>query len=194
MKHYIEITLLHNSEISFFNLWAKVFQQIHLGLVEMQGEKKHIPIGLSFPEYVISEKHGLLGSKLRLFSREEKSLIGFNVAKWLSRLNDYVHCTSIRPVPEKVLGHAIYQREQPNTNKERLAKRCARRHKISYDQALARYSDMAPKTIVTPFICLKSLSSNKEFCLWIKKTIVAELSIGIYSSYGLSSVSSVPEF
>jgi CRISPR-associated endonuclease Csy4 len=194
MKYYIEITLLQNSEISFFNLWSKTFQQIHLGLVEMQDVQGQVPIGVSFPEYVISDKCSLLGSKLRLFANEEATLIKFNVTKWLSRLSDYVHCTGVRDVPDKLLGYAIYQREQAKSNKERLARRCASRHSLDYESALARYSDMVYKKSTTPFISIKSLSSDNDFCLKIKKTLVNGHSGGVYSSYGLSSVSSVPEF
>jgi len=194
MKHYIEITLLPNSEISFFNLWSKVFQQIHLGLVEMQDDQGRIPIGVSFPEYVTGEKYSVLGGKLRLLANDETTLSRFNVSQWLSRLSDYVHCTGIRLIPEKLTGYAIYQREQPKTSNERLARRYAKRHNVDYDTALERYSAMTRKTIATPFIRLKSLSGDQEFCLWIKKTMVAEPSGRIFSSYGLSAVSSVPEF
>ena len=194
MKHYIEITLIENSDINLFSLWSKVFQQIHLGLVEMQDNQGRVPIGLSFPEYVIGEKYSLLGGKLRLFAKDEATLSQFNPSQWLYRLSDYVHCTSIRPVPEKLIGHAIYQREQPKTNKERLARRYANRHDVDYDSALKCYSEMAHQTITTPFIRLKSLSGGNEFCLWIKKSRVAEPSGTTFSSYGLSAVSTVPEF
>ncbi len=194
MKHYIEITLLENSDINLFGLWSKVFQQIHLGLVEMQDEQGKIPIGVSFPDYVTGEKCSLLGGKLRLFAQDETTLSRFNANQWLARLSDYVHCTGIRPVPEKLTGYAIYQREQPKTSNERLARRYAKRHNEDYDTALARYSDKAHKSIATPFIRLKSLSGNQEFCLWIKKTVVEERSGATFSSYGLSAESSVPEF
>ncbi|MDP1664896.1 MAG: type I-F CRISPR-associated endoribonuclease Cas6/Csy4 [Methylobacter sp.] len=193
MKHYIEITLLPSSDINLFSLWSKVFQQIHLGLVEMQDDQGRVPIGLSFPEYVIGEKYSLLGDKLRLLA-DEATLSQFNATKWLSRLSDYMHCTSIRSVPEKITGYAIYQREQPKTNKERLARRYAKRHNIDYDTALLCYGEMADKTIATPFIRLKSLSGGNEFCLWIKKTVVTEPSGSTFSSYGLSAVSTVPDF
>jgi CRISPR-associated endonuclease Csy4 len=194
MKHYIEITLIDNSDINLFSLWSKVFQQIHLGLVEIQDEYDRVPIGLSFPEYVTGEKFSLLGGKLRLLAKDEATLSQFNVTKWLTRLSDYVHCTSIRPVPEKLTGYAIYQREQPKTNKERLARRYAKRHDVDYDSALKCYSAMAHQTITSPFIRLKSLSGGNEFCLWIKKTVVKEPSGMAFSSYGLSAVSTVPEF
>lgn len=194
MRFYLEITLLPNPEVGINFLWSKVFQQIHLGLVEIQDEQARVPIGLSFPDYVTGEKYSVLGGKLRLFAKDEATLSRFNINKWLSRLSDYVHCTSIRPVPEKLTGYATYQREQPKTNKERLARRYAKRHNIDYDTALSCYSSVAHQTITTPFIRLKSLSSDKAFCLWIKKTVVTEPSGTTFSSYGLSAVSSVPEF
>ena len=164
MKFYLDITLLPNPEVGQHFLWSKVFQQIHLGLVEMQDEQGRVPIGLSFPEYITGEKFSLLGGKLRLLAKDEAILSQFNASQWLSRLSDYVHCTSIRPVPEKLTGYAIYQREQPKTNKERLARRYEKRHDVDYDSALKCYSEMAHQTITNPFIRLKSLSSGNEFC------------------------------
>ena len=213
MKVYQEIKLLASAEIPINFLWSKVYQQIHLGLAEMQNDQGRVSIGLAFPEYVIGEKYSLLGSKLRIFAQDEATLKQFNASHWLARLSDYVHCTSIRPVPEKVSGYATYRREQPKTNKERLARRYARRHKLDYDTALNsiinltppspddgdykkqfRYCDMPQKNIPTPFIRLKSLSSEHTFCLWIKKTVVAEPAGAMFSSYGLSATSTVPEF
>lgn len=213
MKSYLEITLLPNPEVGINFLWSKVFQQIHLGLVEIQDDQGHVPVGISFPDYVTGEKFSLLGSKLRLFAMDEATLIQFNAGKWLSRLSDYVHCTSIRPLPEKLMGYAIYQREQPKTNKERLARRYAKRHNIDYETALNstidltahlnpnpeykmqfRYSDMPQRNVSTPFIRLKSLSSDTAFCLWIKKTVTAEPTGTAFSTYGLSAASTVPEF
>jgi len=194
MRFYCEITLLPNPEVNLNFLWSKVFQQIHLGLVEMQDDRKQVPIGVGFPEYVTGEKYSVLGGKCRLFAQDEVTLARFDAAKWLDRLSDYVHCTRIRPVPEKLVGYAIYQRQQPKTNKERLARRYAVRHKVSYDEALRYYGDMAPIRIPTPYIRLKSLSSEQTFCLWIKKTLVSEPSGACFSSYGLSATTAVPEF
>jgi CRISPR-associated endonuclease Csy4 len=194
MKHYIEISLLSNPDITMFSLWSKVFQQIHLGLVEMQDGQKHSPIGVSFPEYEAGEKCGMLGGKCRLFAHDEATLARFDAAKWLERLSDYVHCTRIRPVPDKLAGYATYQREQPKASKERLARRYASRHGLGYGEALARYGEAKQTLMAVPFIRLKSLSSDKSFCLWIKKTIAPGPSGAAYSSYGLSRMSSVPEF
>ena len=215
MVYYQELTLLTSEEIPINFLWSKVFQQIHLGLVEMQDDQGKVPVGLSFPEYLNGEKRSELGIKLRLFANDEAILKQFDVVKWLARLSDYVHCTSIRPVPEKIIGYVIYQREQPKTNPERLARRYAKRHGVDYDTALNglvdlkttekpvnadykmqfRYSEMTKKSISSPFIRLKSMSSEQMFCLWVKKISVDSQSSATYfSSYGLSSISTVPEF
>lgn len=213
MKVYQEIKLLASAEIPINFLWSKVFQQIHLGLVELQADRQQVPIGVSFPEYMEGEKYSVLGGKCRLFARDEATLAHLDVGKWLARLSDYVHCTSIRPVPEKILGYATYQRQQPKTSKERLARRYAKRHNLDYETALNstidltdkstpnadykmqfRYCEMPKKSIPTPFIRLKSLSSEQTFCLWIKKTMFAEPSGSTFSSYGLSAISTVPDF
>ena len=195
MKFYLEITLLPNPEVGVNFLWSKVFQQIHLGLVEIQDDQGQVPIGLSFPEYVIGEKHSMLGCKLRLLANDEVILKQFDAVKWLERLSDYVHCTSIRPLPEKIIGYAIYQREQPKTSPERLARRYARRHNVEYEAALTIYNKRNYQFINSPFIRLKSLSSDNNFCLWVKKIpIDIQASTAHFSSYGLSSVSTVPEF
>ncbi len=214
MKHYIEITLIENSDLNLFSLWSKTYQQLHLGLVEMQDAARRVPIGLSFPEYHMGDKFGILGGKLRLFAQDETTLLKFNASKWLERLSDYVHCTSIRPVPDKLKGYANYRRIQPITSKERLARRYAKRHNmdygtalnslvelsvksadgIGYEKKMLRYAELPNPTITLPFIRLKSLSGGGEFCLWIKKSVVTEPSGSTYSSYGLSPISTVPDF
>lgn len=214
MRCYQEITLIPNADINRHFLWSKTFQQIHLGLVEMQDDQKRVPIGLSFPEYKMGEKFGVLGSKLRLFAADEAALTRFDVARRLNRLSDYVHCTGIRPVPDAVKGYAVYQREQPKTSKERLARRYAKRHNMDYEAALnskvelsakleagvecektlMSYSEMPHQTILTPFIRLKSLSSSNTFCLWIKKSEVENSNDGTFTTYGLSTTVTVPEF
>ncbi len=194
MNYYLEITLLSNPDLNLFSLWSKVYQQIHLGLVEMQDDQGRVPIGVAFPEHVQGDKYSVLGGKLRLFAEHEATLSQFNASHWLARLSDYVHCTSIRPVPEKRSGYATYQREQPKASKERQARRYAHYHNVDYDTALSRYQGKSQKTLETPFIRLQSLSGGQTFCLWIKKTVVTEPSGITFSGYGLSATATVPEF
>jgi CRISPR-associated endonuclease Csy4 len=79
-------------------------------------------------------------------------------------------------------------------NKERLARRYSSRHEISYEDALSHYKDLGDKLIKHPFIKLKSLSSQNEFCLWIKKTSAKEYVFEKFNTYGLSGISTTPEF
>ena len=194
LNFYQEIKLLPEEEIPIHFLWSKVYQQIHLGLVEMQDDQGRVPIGVAFPEYVQGDKYSVLGGKLRLFAEHEATLSQFNASHWLARLSDYVHCTSIRPVPEKRSGYATYQREHPKASKERQARRYAHYHNVDYDTALSRYQGKSQKTLTTPFIRLQSLSGGQTFCLWIKKTVVTEPSGITFSGYGLSATATVPEF
>jgi CRISPR-associated endonuclease Csy4 len=223
MNYYLEITLLPNPEVNINFLWSKVFQQIHIGLAEMQNDQRRVPIGVSFPDYKEGDKKSPLGNRCRLFATDEATLVKFDATKWLSRLSDYADdYTKIKPVPKKLTGYAIYQREQPKTNPERLARRYAKRlakrfpnrdnpdyasvlnnevelsfkaaPDAPYEKKLLRYCDMPKKKITTPFIRLKSLSSEHTFCLWIKKSLVSVPSVSAYSSYGLSSFATVPEF
>ena len=193
MKYYLEITLLSSPEVGTNFLWSKVIQQVHLGLVELQDTQGSVPIGVSFPEYLISEKLCTLGTKIRLLANDENILQKADFPKWLFRLKDYVHLTSIRPVPDKINGYSIYKREQPKVNTERLARRYAKRHDGDYEKALTMYNNLNLR-IKIPFVRLKSLSNNNVFCLWIKKTSALEPSGSLFSCYGLSSSSTIPEF
>lgn len=194
MRFYLEITLLTSPEIGLNFLWSKVFQQIHLGLVETQDAERQSPIGIGFPKYWNEETKFSLGSKCRLFATNQATLERFAAPQRLARLSDYVHCTSIRPVPEAVTGYATYRRLQPKTNPERLARRYAKRHKLSEAEAMAQYRDMAPVSVSTPFIRLTSLSNGETFCLWINKTLSEKPVAGDFNSYGLSATATVPEF
>lgn len=212
MGFYLEITLLHNPEVGLNFLWSKVFQQLHLGFVETQDAENRMSIGAGFPKYRAEDKRFSLGDKCRLFAADEAALECFNTPRRLSRLSDYLHCTGIRPVPDKVTGYAIYRRERPKTNPERLARRYAKRHGLDLATALNttvelktpaadagypttfRYADMAVPSVALPFIRLQSLSGGQTFCLWIAKTEVAAPVAGGFSAYGLSSAATVPEF
>ena len=212
MRFYLEITLLPNPEVGLNFLWSKVFQQLHLGLVETQDSEERGAIGIGFPKYRAEDKRLSLGDKCRLFAEDDTTLERFNAPQRLARISDYVDCTGIRPVPDKLLGYSIYRRVQPKTNPERLARRYAMRHGLDLETAMTttvelktpagdvgypttfRYADMAVPSVALPFIRLQSLSGGQTFCLWIAKSEVAVPVAGSFSAYGLSSVATVPEF
>ena len=135
MKYYQDVTLIPGPEIPLYFIWEKLYQQLHLALVEIQDENGKVPVGAGFPGY--EQEPPTLGNKLRLFAPSRSDLEALNAEKWLSRLADYVHLTGIRPVPENISRIASFKRVQPKSNNARLARRKAKREGISMDEALA---------------------------------------------------------
>lgn len=204
MKFYQEMTLIDQAEISPYVIWSKLYTQLHIALAEIKDESDQVNIGVSFPQYIFEEKAENqkgkinLGKKLRLFAALEEDLKKFDIRHWLERLEDYVHITSIREVPRDIKGYAIYKRKQVKTNAQRLARHRVKRGDIGFDEALARYSNVITTTNL-PYIEMKSLStsdqqSEKHFKLFIEKQLAEQSETQVFSTYGLSSVSSVPEF
>lgn len=192
MKWYLDITLLPSADISLYFLWEKLYQQLHLSLVESQAGDGSVKIGVIFPEYN-SDKHGL-GSKLRLVSPSNEELESLNINKRLFRLSDYVHITAIREVPDKVEGYVFFRRIQPKNNNARLARRMVKRKNISYEQALSHFESREEKKSKLPFINMKSQSSDNRFRLFIEKVDSESQVAGTFNSYGLSKTATVPWF
>ncbi|SDY51377.1 type I-F CRISPR-associated endoribonuclease Cas6/Csy4 [Acinetobacter kyonggiensis] len=199
MKFYQEITLIDQAEISPYFIWSKLYAQLHIALAEHKNANEKGNIGISFPKYIYedgdeakkSKVH--LGDKLRIFAEDQAALENLNMFQWLERLTDYVHITSIREVPENIKGYATYSRKQVKTNAERLARHRVKRGDIGFDEALARYSNVVTTTDL-PYIQMKSLTSDKSFKLFIEKKNANQSETQVFSTYGLSSESSVPEF
>lgn len=201
MKYYIEVTLMKSNDFSPYELWSRVYPQLHLALVEQKNAENKVNIGLSFPQYRFTQEKGVgfIGEKLRLFAQSEAELKKLHLNKWFDRLTDYVHIKSISEVPEsKITGYSTYRRKQVKTNAQRLARHRVKRGDIGFDEALARYSNVV-KTTDLPYIQMLSLSSSDDqdknrFKLFIEKQLAEKSETQVFSTYGLSSVSSVPEF
>jgi len=192
MNHYQDITLLPDAEIGLHFVWEKVYQQIHLGLVEMQDESGQLPIGIALPGYNADQHQ--LGNKLRLLAETEAELVRFNAQQWLSRLSDYVHLTGIRQVPSRIQSHASFYRIQPKSSNARLARRKAKRENTSVEQALAALEKFPEQRTDIPYIWIKSQSSGERFRLFIGHIEVSEPVNQGFNTYGLSKQSSVPVF
>jgi CRISPR-associated endonuclease Csy4 len=191
MKHYCEITLLPDAEANLGFLWQKVYQQIHLALVENKVSENHSLVAISFPEY--GSKKFPLGSKLRLLAEEAALLEGLNLSKWLNRLTDYCHYTSVKPI-SAVTGHAVFKRKQFNSNVERLARRRAKRKNESYEQAMAHFEEFEIERSDLPYINSQSLSKDERFRLFIQQDKHQNNVPGTFDCYGLSKTATVPLF
>lgn len=184
MKYYLDITLLPDAEANLGFLWQKVYRQIHLTLVENKTPENYSEIAISIPEY--GDKQFPLGAKLRLVAQNEQQLQQLDIGKWLSRLADYTHFTSIKEVPKSITQFAQFKRKQFNTNSERLARRRAKRKGESLEQALKYYEGFADKETDLPFIHVKSHSGGEQFRLFIERDIIEKPEIGKFNCYGLS--------
>jgi len=192
MKHYIEIKLLPDAEIGLGFLWSKVYQQIHLALVEYKESDGMVGIGLSFPNY--GEDTFPLGNMIRLFGQERDELVALRIDQWLARLSDYLTITQIMAVPHGVESHATFSRKQFKSNIERLARRQAKRQGISLEAAMKNYEGMSEQRTQLPFVNLKSLSTDQTLKLFIQKENRAKSTTTRFNLYGLSGESTVPCF
>jgi len=200
MKYYIEIKLFSDTEISLGFIWKKLYAQIHLALVEVRDENNLVSVGLSFPQYELSEFP--LGDKLRLFAKSKEELETLDLNRWLARLLDYVEVSEIKEVPSNVNEFVSFRRKQFKSNSEirRLAKRYAKRNAITEEEALRnfeltekKYNKLKDENKL-PYINVKSLSTGREMKVFIKKSEPKEREDGLFSTYGLSNKSTVPWF
>jgi CRISPR-associated endonuclease Csy4 len=198
MKYYLDITLLPEADITLGFIWQKVYQQVHIALVENKVGKNESAIAVSFPRY--GEHAFPLGDQLRLFANEESRLTMLNISNWLSRFKDYVHIKSIKAVPAKftyvafvrqhVKGEARIERDML-----KKAKRWSEKSGQPIEVCLAELEKSRPKaTNSLPFIWLESQetkrresNSESKFPLFIKKVDIADKQIGKLNCYGLSS-------
>lgn len=218
MNYYLDITLLPDAEANLGFLWHKVYQQIHLLLVEHKVSEHDSAIALSFPKYKLASKEFPLGDKLRLFAQTQVELSNLNVAKWLLRFDDYVHIKNIKAVPSDVNEYAYFKRKNfksPDKLRKNVDSRAAAiAIKNGFDvkevrKRLLASIDSLEKQSKLPFINLSSLSTDKllspedrcKFLLLIEceKTTESDANPWLFTCHGLSrradeSQSAVPWF
>ncbi|WP_351077132.1 type I-F CRISPR-associated endoribonuclease Cas6/Csy4 [Shewanella sp. CAL98-MNA-CIBAN-0140] len=212
MKYYLDITLLPEADITLGFIWQKVYQQVHIALVDNKVGGNESAIAVSFPRY--GEHAFLLGNQLRLLANEESQLTKLNIAKWLNRLEDYVHIKSIKPVPAEVTYTAFVRQHvkgEARIEKDMLskAKRWAEKSGQPIDTCLAELEKSKPKAVNSlPFIWLESqetkqrnLLDSRKFPLFIKKVGLLAQQTGVLNCYGLSEnhnneekLVSIPQF
>jgi CRISPR-associated endonuclease Csy4 len=192
MKHYLEITLLPDVEISLNFLWQKVYQALHLKFVEMKNENGLQPVGVSFPKY--DTEANTLGEKIRLFAPDAATLERFNAKQTLRKLSDYVHFKSIYDVPTNVKTFGCFQRLQLKTSNSRLARRKAKRENVDVEIALSALQRFKESHTTAPFVIVKSVSNGESFRLFVVYNELTNDNSGGFGTYGLSSKSAVPIF
>lgn len=196
MNYYQEVTLLPDPTIPLDFLWQKVYQQIHIALVDNKTSQGNSAVAVAFPEY---GSPGLrLGKKVRLVAKESNALQALDVTKWLSKLSDYVHIKSIQMVPDNARPVSYIRRQVKGTSRiesdmQKKAALWAQKSGQSLEQCLADLERSRPtKQSRLPFIWVESLHTKNEqrgsrpFPLFIQ-CIEAEKAVeGTFNCYGLS--------
>ena len=200
MNYYVDIKLEGDTEITLGFIWQKVYNQMHLALVEIKDENNMVEIGFSFPLYL---NHSFpLGDVLRVFANSKERLEELNLAKWLSRLDGYAYVGETKEVPSDVKEYVCFGRKQFKSGAEvrRLAKRYAKRNGVSEEEALAKF-EVAEKKYAKlkaenrlPFVNIKSLSTGHPIKIFIVKKEVEAEEKGQFNTYGLSNFSTLPWF
>ncbi len=184
MQYYVEIQVRDVSELSKHVIMNMVFSKLHLALVSTgQGQ-----IGISFPDV-----DRTLGSRLRLHGSRE-ALDRLMSLVWAKGLCDYANISEIRPVPP-TCKHRRVARSQTKSSVDRLYRRSVKKGWCSEKKALQLASQHVPQLDNAPYLNISSKSSGQQFRLFIKHGPVEDFPLeGSFSSYGLSSVATVPWF
>lgn len=207
MKHYIDITFLPDAEANLGFLWQKVFQQVHIALADNKVGENESAVALAIVNY--GDKDFPLGNKLRLFSNNEDQLIKLNLGKWLSRLTDYCHVSSLKSVPANVSQFACFSQKRIKGEGRiesqllRKAKHISDKFNVNYDKCL---EELKAKSHYVrsplPFIYVESQETKKRFGndgqstfpLFIERELCGQAVGGKFDCYGLSKSATVPWF
>ncbi|MBB5321552.1 type I-F CRISPR-associated endoribonuclease Cas6/Csy4 [Marinobacter oulmenensis] len=198
MNFYQDITLLSDSDIALGFLWQKLYQQVHIALVDKKIGENLSAVAVGFPEY--GQRGFPLGRKLRLYAEEQSQLERVDVASYVERLSDYVHVKSIKPVPQAT-GYVSFRRYhakgQARIEKDELnkAKRWAAKSGKPLEDCLLALEKTRPEPETgLPYIWMESQrakkrdgSSARKFPLFINMEEHERAKHGELNCYGLSS-------
>lgn len=198
MNYYQEITLLPDTDIAVGFLWQNVFQQVHIALVEHKVASNQSLVAVGFPDY--RQAKFPLGSKLRLFAKEQVTLEKLDIHRWLTRLEDYVHIKGIKPVPNDVtyvsfIRKQVKSPERIERDMQKKAALWAAKSGQSLAECLAVLEQSKPTALCAlPFIYLhsqqtkqRSPEKSSKFPLFIQMQQQSTSQDGGFDCYGLSS-------
>nr|WP_298410989.1 type I-F CRISPR-associated endoribonuclease Cas6/Csy4 [uncultured Halomonas sp.] len=189
MNHYIDIRLRPDPEFPGAMLMRALYNKLHRALFDLNAND----IGVSFPEYKLGVQARTLGEQLRLHGSRQR-LEQLMESEWLTGMRDHVTLSDVQAVPEGAT-HVAVKRRQFNTGSESRAKRYAKRHDVSLEEARQLYAAPASRRIELPFVQVNSRSSQQRFCLFIDHGKPQNDPVqGTFNHYGLSRHATVPWF
>jgi CRISPR-associated endonuclease Csy4 len=196
LRYYQQIDIYDDGEISPGFVWNRLFGLLHPRLVGLKDGEGLTPVGLSFPGY--GKERFPLGTSLRLFAPDREMLENMKLKVLLEDYGDYLRVDSVREVLKTDKYVRFYRQQFKNTNPERLARRYAKRHNISFEEALKHYQKLDSEAVVKanklPYIHLQSASTGQRHRLFIAKEMVDEEVEGRFNTYGLGKTATIPCF
>ena len=170
MKYYQEITIIDDGN-NFFEIWQKLYNQLHIALADVKNHHGIEGIGVSFPEYRYEENNGkcfaTLGTKLRLFADKKEDLLTLKIETWLNRLTDYVHIKSPNNVPENAtpivfMRYRIKGASRIEKDMQQKALRWSKKSGKSLEECLAELEKTKPSANSRlPYIHMESEKTKK---------------------------------
>jgi len=193
---YKEIEIFDDMEIGMGFVWSRLYDTLHRKFVSIQDSDAHIAVGVSFPDYGAGTFR--LGARLRLFSPDERILQKLELNEILDILGDYIDMSETKEVPTEH-SYALFSRKQfKKSNPLRLARRYAKRHGVSLQEAIGRYATLDSEKVIRennlPFINMNSASTNRRYKLFVKKEESDIRRDGVFNTFGLGGDATVPIF
>ena len=183
MDHYVDISVLSDSEFPTTVLLSSLYAKLHKTLHDLATTN----IGVSFPKYNIT-----LGNILRIHGEQAvlHDLLGLN---WLGGMSGYCDVSSVKPVPLKTKFRTV-SRKQTTMSQSKL-RRLVKRGSIMGNEIGPYKAKMLSKGIDNPYVELMSGSNGQKYRRYIEFGEVVEQPIlGKFDQFGLSKTSTVPWF
>lgn len=187
MDYYLDVKILPDAEFGQNHFMNVLGSRLHLFLVA----NKELNIGMSFPGYSLVPK--TLGDVLRLHGSlmDLEQLAGSQCLKGMS---DYVEYGDVADCPATD-KYVDVRRVQAKSSPHRLARRYAKRHGVSFAEALEKYKKLSSERLKYPFFSLNSQSTGQHFYLFIRQSAPhSNETSGGFNSFGLSKTASLPWF
>ncbi len=187
--HYFEIKAIPHEELPQSAVTSLALQDLHSVLTDFDGK-----VGLSFPDY--KKQIMTLGGRIRCFASFE-TLESIKLKLLGKDINDYAIISNIHEIPKQVPRYFTYSRVQNKgtSDLKRIKKAMQRRGKSEAEiQKVLELRIQKLKPVTLPHAHINSASTGQRFLLMINRKPAPMKSEGLFSSYGLSPTSTVPDF
>lgn len=183
--HYLDIHLLPDPEFAPDQLLRALFGKLHRALVHLADGS----VGISLPGH---SARGT-GSHLRLHG-SLTALTQLQALDWLTGMRDHIRLGELATVPAGC-QHRVVRRVQVDSSPQRLRRRLMQRHDLNEAAAYQRIPDTSARRTDLPWVEMRSQSSGQRFRLFIQHGPLQNTPCtGSFTSYGLSSATTIPWF